>query len=270
MTNHVFEIKNVACAYSDGRIVLKIKELNIPRGGITILLGISGSGKSTLLETLGLMTNTLVIGSEIKFNAPFEKYEFHHVWEQKEKYIASVRNRYFSFIFQNTNLMPGFTAYENVVVTQLLQGKSMKESLEKVKRYMQIMGLEEVGPEKKAQELAGGQKQRLAFVRAITPDFDVLFADEPTGNLDRKNARELMQQLKNQVTEQNKTAVIVTHDILLAEEFADQIVVISKPDGTGIIENTHVFTRSKVQWVDFQQNEINIRLILKKLLGIYE
>ncbi len=270
MNRNVFEIRDLNCSYNNGNVVLKAKNVDIPRGGLTILLGISGSGKSTLLETLGLMNNTLTDSSEITYYSNNHKLSYNDIWKKKESFIASIRNDYFSFIFQDTNLMPGFTAYENVAVTQLLQGKSFDESLHEVKKYMRIMGLDEVSLDKKAHELAGGQKQRLAFVRAITPQFDVLFADEPTGNLDRKNAREVMLQLKNQVKNLNKSAIIVTHDILLAEEFADQIIVINKTNGIGIIENENVFVKNNEMWENNNGKTIEIRIKLKKLLGFDE
>lgn len=271
MEKYVFEIKNLKCSYNGKELVLKAEHINIPRGKLTMLLGISGSGKSTLLETLGLMNKTLMPDSEIIYYSKDQKYSFDYIWQKDERYVASIRNSDFSFIFQDTNLMPAFTAYENVAVTQMLQGKSRSESFEKVRHFMKIMGLEEVGLEKKAVELAGGQRQRLAFVRAITPQFEVLFADEPTGNLDRKNAKEVMRQLRNQVKTLNKSAIIVTHDTALAEEFADQIIVISKINGMGNISRENIFHRDEQnRWHNGVENNLSINIKIKHLLGYDE
>jgi putative ABC transport system ATP-binding protein len=271
MENYVFKIKNLKCSYNGNKTVLKAEYLNIPRGKMTMLLGISGSGKSTLLETLGLMNKTLMPGSKIIYYSSNQIYNFSDIWKRDERYVALIRNNDFSFIFQDTNLMPAFTAYENVAVTQMLQGKSRSESYKRVRHFMKIMGLEEVGLDKKAVELAGGQKQRLAFVRAITPHFEVLFADEPTGNLDRRNAKEVMRQLSNQVKTLHKSAVIVTHDTALAEEFADQIIVISKSNGIGSINKENIFYKDdQNKWHNGTENNLNIRGRLKQLLGYDE
>jgi ABC-type lipoprotein export system ATPase subunit len=271
MENYVFKIKNLKCSYNGNEPVLQAEHLNIPRGKMTMLLGISGSGKSTLLETLGLMNRTLMPDSEIIYCSDNKTYNFNDIWKRDERYVALIRNNDFSFIFQDTNLMPAFTAYENVAVTQMLQGKSRSESFKRVMYFMKIMGLEEVGLNKKASELAGGQKQRLAFVRAITPGFEVLFADEPTGNLDRKNAKEVMRQLSNQVKTLNKSAVIVTHDTALAEEFADQIIVISKSNGIGSIDKENIFYRDEQNnWHNGTESNLNIKTKLKQLLGYDE
>jgi ABC-type lipoprotein export system ATPase subunit len=135
---------------------------------------------------------------------------------------------------------------------------------------MDIMGLSEVSLQKKTYELAGGQKQRLAFVRAITPEFDVLFADEPTGNLDRKNAREVMNRLKTEVTGKNKSAIIVTHDVVLAEEFADQIIIIDKQNGIGQINHKNVFSKKSddIGWVNHQGEKTNIKDLFSNILEI--
>ncbi len=270
MENIVFDLKNVKCSYNGGEPVLLIEKLQIPRGKMTILLGVSGAGKSTLLETLGLMNNTLLTGSEITFHTSGNTFSYNNIWQKGEQTLSGLRNKYFSFIFQNTNLMPNFTAYENVAVTQLLQGVSMHDSMKKVEEYMHLMGLSEVSLQKKTYELAGGQKQRLAFVRAITPKFDVLFADEPTGNLDRKNAREVMNRLKTEVTEKNKSAIIVTHDVVLAEEFADQIIIIDKKNGIGKIEPSNVFIKKpgNTYWVNHQGEKTNIKNLFSTILEI--
>lgn len=160
---NLFDIRNLSCAYrrADGSTtlpVLKIERLQIPTGQIVVLLGKSGAGKSTILETLGLMNNTLIGDSKLTFSpSDGTQYQFETIWNQKN--IDEVRNRHFSFIFQNTNLMPNFTVYENVCLTQMLQGVSQEKAMEKAHEVMHRIGLQEVDKIKKPHELSGGQRQ---------------------------------------------------------------------------------------------------------------
>jgi ABC-type lipoprotein export system ATPase subunit len=225
----LFKIENLQCAYKNGRDVLTINSLAIPSNKLVILLGKSGSGKSTLLETLGLMNNTMK-GGDIHFSPSPDKgtISFSQLWSQHQlARVAKVRHDHFSFIFQNTNLMPNFSAYENACLTNLIRGKSLAESSEKIKVLMNELGLEEISINRKASEMSGGQKQRLAFIRAISSGFDVLFGDEPTGNLDDFNSRELISFLKKNVVEFKRSAIIVTHNIQLSIDFGDVIILLN-------------------------------------------
>lgn len=242
---NLFEIENLKCSYNGGATVLEIKDLSISNGKLVVIVGLSGAGKSTLLETLGLMNNTVKNGSTIKFSPKAgESYQFENMWNYKpDNNIFEVRRQHFSFIFQSTNLMPNFTVYENICLTQMLQGKSAKDSMHSAEQFMNLLGLQEVDKSKNSYELSGGQAQRVAFVRAITPEFTVLFGDEPTGNLDEKNSWDLMRILKEKVVDRNKTAIIVSHNIDLALEFADQIIVITKPNSHGKVEEGNIFLK---------------------------
>jgi ABC-type lipoprotein export system ATPase subunit len=225
----LFKIKSLHCAYKNGKDVLSIHNLDIPAHKLVILLGKSGCGKSTLLETLGLMNNTLTSG-EIIYTPAGSKttIKFSELWDNNgNRKVAKVRHDYFSFIFQNTNLMPNFSAYENACLTNLIRGKSLAEASGKVEALMNELDLEDISQTRKASELSGGQKQRLAFIRAIASDFDVLFGDEPTGNLDDINSRELIHFLKNNIKTNNRSAIIVTHNIPLSVEFGDLIILIN-------------------------------------------
>ena len=245
MIMNLFEIENLKCSYNGGNPVLEIKNLSISQGKLVVIIGLSGAGKSTLLETLGLMNNTINNNSSIKFlPSKNESYDFSDIWDAKnDNSIFDVRRKHFSFIFQSTNLMPNFTVYENICLTQMFQGKSTEESMENAEHWMGKLGLQEVDKHKKSYEISGGQAQRVAFVRAITPEFTVLFGDEPTGNLDERNSWDLMRILKERVVEGNKTAIIVTHNIKLALAFADQIVMITKLNQHGTIESENVFLK---------------------------
>jgi ABC-type lipoprotein export system ATPase subunit len=145
--------------------------------------------------------------------------------------LSEFRLRHFNFIFQSTNLMRNFTAYENIALTRMLQGYSQAEAFEKASQVLSDLGLGHIGEERMAQELSGGQQQRLAFARAILPDFTVLFGDEPTGNLDSDNAVKAMELLSAKLGElEGSSAVIVSHDMHLAVTFADVIIKIRKEE----------------------------------------
>ena len=263
MDNPLFIIKDLACAYNNGNEVLKIKELVIPRNRFVVLLGISGSGKSTFLETLGLMNNTIKSG-DVQFfpdnnGNPLSLKA--HWQESHKKEIADLRRKYFSFIFQNTNLMQNFTAHENACLSQMILGVPFEVAKEKVKKTMTLMGLGKVPETRNASELSGGQKQRLAFVRAITPEFTVLFGDEPTGNLDEFNSDELMRILQENIKEDNRTAIIVSHNIALSKQYADILIILKKnddPNPCAEVKPDDVYTKSKQDglWYDFQNNPV--------------
>lgn len=271
---NLFEIKNLSCAYNHNPPVLEVRDLSIARGKLVVIIGLSGAGKSTLLETLGLMNNTICHGSSIKFSpSPEKSYQFENIWNKnKDNTIFEVRRQHFSFIFQSTNLMPNFTVYENICLTQMLQGRSAEESSQNAKKIMNMVGLQEIDINKNSYEISGGQAQRVAFVRAITPDFTVLFGDEPTGNLDEKNSWDLMNLLKEKVVEWEKTAIIVTHNINLALEFADQIILITKPNKHGVIEQNNVFEKNNSEkcWSSAlnEFDEVSMNEYLKVALGM--
>jgi len=245
MNDVLFDISGLKCAYNNAETVLVINDLRIPAKKISVLLGISGAGKSTFLETLGLMNNTIVEGELLFYpNNGSNVIKLAPLWNKED--LSKIRNKYFSFIFQNTNLMPNLTALENVCITQMIQGRTFLESLKRSREIMAKVGLENISENKKVYELSGGQQQRLAFVRAITPDFTVLFGDEPTGNLDDYNSEELMNIIRDEILESNKSAVIVSHNIDLAIKFADFIMVINKNHEKGygeISENTVFYSK---------------------------
>lgn len=234
----IYDISNLECQYIPGTTVLRIPELQIPKGKLVFVLGVSGIGKSTFIETLGLMNRTIHVTPEtaIKFNNGEEMQEIKEIWDTDNTSISKFRNDHFSFIFQNTNLMPNFTAGENMCISMLIEGKAMKEVKEKVLHVMERLDLAPELYYRKIQELSGGQRQRLAFVRAIIAGFNVMFGDEPTGNLDRETGYKLMNILKQNLSEHNRTGIIVSHDIDLALSFADIILLLSK---TGEGEEMH-------------------------------
>ena len=251
----LFEIENLRCSYDRpfipdvSKIVLEIERLVIPRGKKVFIVGESGIGKSTILEVIGMMNNTIVDNSETVFNFYGQDgkcIDLMGMWRRNnDQELSDFRLRHFNFIFQNTNLMRNFTAYENVAITRLLQGYSMEEAFEKADHVLSDLGIVGLGRERNAMELSGGQQQRIAFARAILPDFTVLFGDEPTGNLDSENAMKAMETLSSKLGDiPGSSAVIVSHDMHLAISFADMVIKVRKKGEHGFIDGASVFNPS--------------------------
>ena len=235
--NKLFELSNLRCSYDKNykeglsRVVLEIEHLVIPQGKKIFIVGESGIGKSTILETLGMMNNTIVPNDSTFFFFYDRDKEINlkKMWKNSDRELSDFRLKNYSFIFQSTNLMRNFTAFENIAFTRMLQGFSRFSSFQRTHKVLDDLGLEHVDENRMSQELSGGQQQRLAFARAIVPNFTVLFGDEPTGNLDAENAVRVMEILTNKLNEyENSSAIIVSHDMHLAVTFADIIIKIRK------------------------------------------
>lgn len=227
MTESIFEIKDLICSYDKGKDVLKAPELVLYKGHLVFVVGISGSGKSTFVESLGLMNNTIQKGSKIAFfPATDEALHLEDAWERRQSELDDFRKKHFSFIFQQTNLMPNFSCGENMIITSLMKGASYEAAREKAYQYMDVLKLPKEVFDKRPVEVSGGQKQRIAFIRAICGEFSVLFGDEPTGNLDPTTARELIKCLKTLLSDHMKTGILVSHDLDLALDYADMIIPI--------------------------------------------
>lgn len=261
-SDNLFTIADLRCSYDRhyveglSRVVLEISYLELPRGAKIFIVGESGIGKSTILETLGMMNNTLVPDPATRFifhDAEGKAIDLKALWAQSDTELSRFRLDNYSFIFQSTNLMRNFTAYENVAFTRMLQGYSRAECFDRTRDVLADLGLEHIDEQRMTQELSGGQQQRLAFARAILPDFTVLFGDEPTGNLDPENAQRVMRIIAGKLDEQaGASAIIVSHDMSLATSFADVIIKIRKATRPrqhtddeeityGIIDGTCVF-----------------------------
>lgn len=235
----LFEIDNLRCSYDRhfqegiSKVVLDIEHLSLPKGKVIFIVGESGIGKSTILEVLGLMNYTVIDDPSTKFlfyESDDKPVDLIAMWKRnKDSELSDFRRKHFNFIFQSTNLMRNFTAYENISITRMLQGYTQYSSFRKAAQVLSDLGLEHINEARMAQELSGGQQQRLAFARAILPDFTVLFGDEPTGNLDSDNAVRAMELLSAKLKKlEGSSAVIVSHDMHLATSFADVIVKIHK------------------------------------------
>lgn len=247
----LYTIENLHCAYNKHRLVLSVPKLEIEPGQIVMVLGKSGYGKSTFLETLALMNNPIQNGTVV-FSPPSGggqmAYELQKVWQNGQRGLPEqIRSQHFSFIFQQTNLMPNFSVYENIYITKMIQGYREDECHAETMDILDRIGLGRIEMSRNVTELSGGQRQRVAFARAIISSFDVLFGDELTGNLDEMNAHELMLLLSDFIHQRTnphpKTAIIVTHSIEMAVSYADTIVLISRKNGSGCIAPDSVYKR---------------------------
>lgn len=191
----------------NGLQVLKGVDLKIERGEIVSIVGASGAGKSTLLHILGTLDKPS--GGKLLFdNQEIQKFS--------DKQLAQFRNKNIGFIFQFHNLLPEFTALENVCIPGLIL-KTTPSNLEKrAKELLELLGLSH-RLEHKPSQLSGGEQQRIAVARALINSPEVIFADEPSGNLDSNNAAELHQLFFQLRKEFGQTFVIVTHNEELAK-----------------------------------------------------
>ena len=227
----VIQVKDLYKFYSIGNN--KVKALNgvdftINRGEFCSIVGTSGSGKSTLLNMLaGLEKPTkgqIIIGGE-------------HIEKMNENQLVKFRREHVGFIFQSFNLLPTMTAVENVALPLTFRGMPKKIRLAKAAKMLEMVGLKKQYKHKPTQ-MSGGQQQRVGVARALVVKPEIIFADEPTGNLDSNTSAEVMNLMKKIVREQNLTLIMVTHDNHLAS-FADRIFHIRDGKILKIEDNTN-------------------------------
>ena len=202
----MIEIQGITKSFGDLQ-VLKGIDLIIYKGEVVSVVGPSGAGKTTLLQIMGTLDkadsgSVVINGIE--------------VGRLKEKELAAFRNKQIGFVFQFHQLLPEFTALENVMIPALIGGISSDKAMKKAKETLAFLGLAERASHKPA-ELSGGEKQRVAVARALINDPAVIFADEPSGSLDSKNKEELHQLFFDLREKLGQTFVIVTHDEGLAQ-----------------------------------------------------
>lgn len=186
--------------------VLKGVDIDIKKGEIVSIVGSSGAGKSTLLHILGTLDKA--DSGEINLNNQ-------PVHQLNARKLAAFRNRQIGFVFQFHHLLPEFTALENVCIPGWIAGRKKKEVEEKASGLLNLLGLSE-RLENKPQQLSGGEQQRVAVARALINNPSMVMADEPTGNLDSINARELHQLFLDLRDKFDQTFLIVTHNEELA------------------------------------------------------
>jgi len=187
--------------------VLRGVNLEISKGEVVAIVGPSGCGKSTLLHILGSLDKAdmgeIVINNKALSLLSGNK-------------LAAFRNKHIGFVFQFHHLLPEFTALENVCIPGWLAGRNKNEVKEKAERLLKILGLVNRN-ENKPNQLSGGEQQRVAVARALINNPDVVFADEPTGNLDSANAQELHELFFDLRKQFNQTFLIVTHNEELSQ-----------------------------------------------------
>ena len=201
----LFELKNIAKSFVKGKESISIFEnlnMTINKGVFLSIMGPSGSGKTTLLNMLGGVDRPT--GGEIVFNGQ-------NISGLSEGKLAKWRADHIGFIFQFYNLMPMLSAARNVELPLLLKNMSGAQRKKSVETALKLVGLEDRAKHL-PKELSGGQQQRVAIARAIISDPDLLLCDEPTGDLDRATAIEILETLQLLNRDFNKTIVMVTHD----------------------------------------------------------
>ena len=215
-TGPVINVKDLYKIYRVGET--KVRALNgvsftINRGDFCSIVGTSGSGKSTLLNMLaGLEKPTkgeIIIAGE-------------HMESKSENQLVAFRREHIGFIFQSFNLMGTMNAIENVALPLTFQGMDKKSRNRKAEEMLDLVGLKK-HKKHRPNQMSGGQQQRVGVARALVVEPEIIFADEPTGNLDSNTSVEVMNLMKRVVREKNQTLVMVTHDNYLAG-FADLIL----------------------------------------------
>ncbi len=196
--------------------VLKGIDLEVNEGEIVSIVGASGAGKSTLLHILGTLDRPDT-GSVCIKNTLLE--------QLSEEKLANFRNQHIGFIFQFHNLLPEFTAFENICLPAYIGNRNIKEVEERAGYLMEMLGVY-ARKNHKPSEMSGGEQQRSAVARALINSPSIIFADEPSGNLDSKNAEELHKLFFKLRKELMQTFVIVTHNFLLAEMADRKIEII--------------------------------------------
>lgn len=195
--------------------VIKGIDLHIDKGEIVTIMGASGAGKTTLLQIIGTLEKA--DKGEVSINGQ-------NIGKMNQKSLASFRNKNIGFVFQFHHLLPEFTAIENICIPAYIAGVSKKEATEKAMQLLDYLKLTERANHKPSM-LSGGEQQRIAVARALINNPSVILADEPSGNLDSSNAKELHELFFKLREQTGQTFVIVTHNPDLAK-MADRILTI--------------------------------------------
>lgn len=214
--DNIIQIKDLRKVYRMGNervIALENITLDIKKGECCCILGTSGSGKSTLLNMIAGLEKPTKGQITIKGN---------RIEKMNEKKVTKFRQKHVGFVFQSYNLLPNLTALENVAMPMIFAGMSKKEREKEAKRMLTAVGLGDRLHHKPSQ-MSGGQQQRVSIARAFVGTPEIVFADEPTGNLDTKTTMEVMKLITNIAKENDQTLIIVTHDVETAV-YANRVI----------------------------------------------
>lgn len=226
----VVEVEDLYKIYKVG--TNKVRALNgvsfqVYEGEFCAIVGTSGSGKSTLLNMLAGLEHPTKGQIAIRGR---------HIEKLNENQLVAFRREHVGFIFQSFNLMGTMNAIENVALPLSFRGVPKKERIKRAERMIRLVGLEK-HKKHRPNQMSGGQQQRVGMARALVLNPDIVFADEPTGNLDSVTSAEMMNLMRNVVNKHRKTLVMVTHDNQLAS-YADRIIHIKDGKITEIEDNT--------------------------------
>ena len=203
-------------------------DLDIKRGEFAALMGPSGSGKSTLMNILGCLDRPTIGSYEL------EGKEVAHLSDDE---LAIMRNKHIGFVFQNFNLLSRISSVDNVALPLVYAGVGAKERRERALHYLDAVGLAERA-DHLPNELSGGQRQRVAIARALVNDPEIIMADEPTGNLDTKSTKEIME-IFQRMHSMGRTIILVTHEPDIAVCANRQLLVrdgiITRDEGKGVV-----------------------------------
>ena len=224
----LIEIKDIYKIYNEGKEsevrALDGVSLTIDRGEFVAIIGASGSGKSTLMNILGCLD----IPSYGDYHLDGQD-----ITDQSDRQLAHIRNKEIGFIFQGYNLIPALTAYENVELPLIYQGMGMDQRYDRAMEALARVGMEDRADHRPA-EMSGGQQQRVAIARAIATHPPIIMADEPTGALDSRTGRHVLEIL-HELNDEGVTIILITHDNGIAAT-AKRIVRIS--DGRIVADGT--------------------------------
>ena len=212
---NIIKIENIIKNYYIGTVVvraLRTVSLVMERNEYVAIMGPSGSGKSTLMNILGCL-DTPTDGMYMLNGQDVSKME--------DDQLAEVRNKEIGFVFQTFNLLPRYTALDNVILPLIYAGISKHERIERAKETLSKVGLAD-RMDHKPNELSGGQRQRVAVARALVNNPSIILADEPTGNLDSKTSKDIMQ-LLDDIHASGNTVIVVTHEEDIAQN-AERII----------------------------------------------
>lgn len=208
----MIEAKNITKKF-DSLTVLEGVNLKVEKGEFVSIVGASGAGKTTLLQILGSLdspTEGDVVINDVS------------LFSLKEKELSEFRNKHIGFVFQFHQLLPEFTAVENIMIPALIAGRKSEDAKAAAMELLQYLNLSERAKHK-PNELSGGERQRVAVARALINRPDVLLADEPTGSLDSKNKEELNCLFLDLRSKFNQTLIVVTHDMEMAS-ISDRVI----------------------------------------------